>query len=112
MLWAVAFSAEPHLGNASYEERLLARRIAEFYKDGDFDLVKVQIQDFFKEHPNSPLKDNLYGLLGDLFLSEEKYEKALVNYSEIQNPKILEMTLLNKLQCYYELSDYKNIIKK
>ncbi|MDX8430857.1 MAG: tetratricopeptide repeat protein [Candidatus Algichlamydia australiensis] len=112
MLWAVLFSAEPHLGNASYEERLLARRIAEFYKDGDFDLVKLQIQDFFKEHPNSPLKDNLYGLLGDLFLSEEKYEKALVNYNEIQNPKILEMTLLNKLQCYYELSDYKNIIKE
>ena len=112
LLTGMTFAETPQLGNASYEERLLARRIAEFYKDGDYDLVKVQIQDFFKEHPNSPLKDNLYGLMGDLFLSEEKYEKALSNYREIRNPKILEMTLINKLQCYYELSEYKNIIKE
>ena len=37
----------------SDEEAFLIRRIAEFWKDGDYAIVKTQIYEFIKKYPNS-----------------------------------------------------------
>jgi len=48
----------------SDEEAFLIRRIAEFWPDGDFAIVKTQIVDFLDQYPQSPLKDYFLGILG------------------------------------------------
>lgn len=93
----------------SDEEAFLIRRIAEFWKDGDFAIVKVQIKDFLEKYPHSELKDDFFGILGDIYLQENNYDIALSNYQKIKNPEIKEKILLNMLQCYYELDKYKEL---
>ena len=60
----------------SNEEAFLIRRIAEFWKDGDFGIVKTQIIAFLDKYPESELKDYFLGILGDIYLQENKYEKV------------------------------------
>ena len=90
----------------SDEEAFLIRRIAEFWKDGDFGIVKTQIVAFLDKYPESELKDYFLGILGDIYLQENKYENALSSYQQIQDSTVMEKTILNKLQCYYELDQY------
>eukprot|EP01066_Platyproteum_vivax_P002292 Platyproteum_vivax@DN12807_c0_g1_i1.p1 len=93
----------------SDEEAFLIRRIAEFWKDGDFGIVKTQIVAFLDKYPESELKDCFLGILGDIYLQENKYENALSSYQQIQNSFVMEKTILNKLQCYYELDQYPEL---
>lgn len=90
----------------SDEEAFLIRRIAEFWKDGDFSIVKTQIIDFLDKYPESSLKDYFHGILGDIYLQENNYEQALSTYKSIKDAEVSQKTLLNKLQCYYELNQY------
>ena len=80
-----------------------------FFKDGDYEIVKAQILDFFQKYPKSSLCDHLRGVLGDLYLEEEAFEKALNCYSAITDDAIEKKIILNKLQCYYELGRYQMI---
>ncbi len=93
----------------SDEEAFLIRRIAEFWKDGDFRIVKMQIVDFLDKYPESSLKDYFLGILGDIYLQEDRYAQALDNYQQIQDPYVIKKTLLNKLQCHYELDQYEEL---
>lgn len=88
------------------EEAFLVRRIAEFWKDGDFNIVKVQIQEFFDKYPDSGLRDYFHGILGDLYLQEGQIDEALAAYNEVDDAKIYEKILINKLHCLYEKNDY------
>lgn len=94
----------------SDEEAFLIRRIAEFWKDGDYRIVKSQILDFFDKYPNSKSKDYFSGILGDIYLHEKSYQKALDNYEAINNPEITEKIIINKLQCYYELDQFYHLV--
>ena len=113
---AVAIATSVHNyanpSTASDEEAFLIRRIAEFWKDGDYAIVKSQIHDFVKKHPQSGLKDYLHGILADLLLQEGQYEQALNLYVSLSESTIQEKTLLNRLQCYYELSRYEDLLKE
>lgn len=93
----------------SDEEAFLIRRIAEFWKDGDYKIVKIQILDFFDRYPESKFKDYFLGILGDIYLQENNYEQALNSYEHINNPEINEKIILNKLQCYYELDQFDHL---
>ena len=86
------------------EEAFLVRRIAEFWKDQDFVVVKAQIVSFLEKYPKSKINDHLRGILGDLYLQENAYEDALSLYTQIQTAPILDKIILNKLQCLYELN--------
>ena len=93
----------------SDEEAFLVRRIAEFWKDGDFAIVKSQIRDFFDRFPESPLHDYFHGLLGDLFLQENKVQEALSAYEKISDLDVKEKILINKLHCLYALDRYQEL---
>lgn len=93
------------------EEAFLTRRIAEFWKDGDHQIVKSQINDFFKKFPESPSRDYFHGILGDVYLLEGDYKKALSAYDTIRDPSVQEKTLINKLQCYYELDQFEELAR-
>ncbi|MCH9614617.1 MAG: hypothetical protein SP1CHLAM54_14200 [Chlamydiia bacterium] len=97
---------------SSDEEAFLIRRIAEFWKDGDYAIVKAQIRDFFERYPDSDLKDYFQGILGDLLLQENQIEGALTAYEQIDDPLVYEKVLINKLHCYYELNHFDKIAKE
>src|SRR3990167_3164707 len=94
------------------EEAFLVRRIAEFWKDQDFAVVKAQIADFLEKYPKSKMVDHLRGILGDLYLQENAYDDALRTYNQIQSPQIFEKIVLNKLQCLYELNSFDIMIQE
>lgn len=96
----------------SEEEAFLVRRIAEFWKDRDFILVKRQIHEFLEKYPTSPINDQLRGILGDLYLQEKHYKEALDAYGKISDPYIEEKVLVNRLQCHYELNNYAALAKE
>ena len=106
-----ANAKEPAKSNhvQSDEEAFLIRRIAEFWKDGDFAIVKTQIIDFLNYYPKSELADYFQGILADIYLQDNNYEKALSTYLNIQDKDVMAKTLINKLQCYYELDKYENL---
>jgi hypothetical protein len=103
---------QPSSYESSDEEAFLIRRIAEFWKDGDYEIVKSQIHQFLEKYPSSSLNDYLLGILGDLYLQEAKYAKAVAFYNEIRDPSIVEKIILNKLQGYYELNKYAELSRE
>jgi len=90
----------------SDEEAFLIRRIADFWKDGEYQIVQRQINTFLQKYPQSKLKDFFLGILGDIHLQDSEYKDALAYYQDIKDPTIIEKTILNKLQCYYELDQF------
>ncbi len=91
------------------EEAFTVRRIIEFWKDGDYEIVKKQIVDFLSANPKSSLKDHLQGILGDIYLNERNFEIALKTYAKIDHPEVLAKTFINKLQCLYELQNFSEL---
>ncbi len=96
----------------SEEEAFLLRRIAEFWKDRDYLLVKRQIHQFLEKFPTSPINSQLQAILGDLLVQEKKYHEALKAYSGIKDQLIIEKTIINRLQCYYELNAYSALLEE
>lgn len=107
---SLAYSQEANF--SSDEEAFLIRRIAEFWKDGDFSIVKTQIKEFVQKYPSSSMHDYLHGILGDLLLQENNFSDALKAYNSVSDETISDKIILNKLQCYYELDDYDSIHKE
>ncbi len=106
-----------HAATANYsvedkEEAFLVRRIAEFWKDQDYAVVKAQIVSFLDKYPKSKINDHLRGILGDLYLQENAYEDALSLYSQIQPSPITDKIMLNKLQCLYELNLFDSMVQQ
>src|SRR3990167_9077152 len=81
----------------STKEAFLVRRIAEFWKDGDYTIVKNQILDFFNTFPESTSKDYFLGILGDIYLHDTEYNNALASYDKIQDKNVIEKIMVNKL---------------
>jgi len=93
------------------EEAFMVRRITEFWKDQDYALVERQIYLFLEKYPDSTLKDYLKGILGDIYLKDRVFEKAIDAYLSIQDTEIQQKVLVNALQGMYELSRYEDIYK-
>ncbi|OGN62674.1 MAG: hypothetical protein A3F09_02100 [Chlamydiae bacterium RIFCSPHIGHO2_12_FULL_49_11] len=91
-------------------EAFFVRKISEFLKDQNYELTKQQIQEFLAAYPNSVARDELYLIMGDLYLHEKKYKEALVSYDSIKAKGCQNDALINKLHCYYELDMYQAIL--
>ncbi len=112
LLIAQPLQSKEQLTYQSQEEAFLIRRISEFWKDKDYYSVKDQIINFIKEYPNSSSNDNLKAILGDIYLQEEHYDQALESYQAIHSKEMITKTIINKLQCYYEMANYTPMIKE
>ncbi|MES2344454.1 MAG: hypothetical protein V4494_00750 [Chlamydiota bacterium] len=99
---------QPLLGN----ESLKLKRISEFWKDKAFDQAKTQIIEFLTEHPGSDYCDNLQAMLGDLFIQEKCYDKALQAYDQIIGRELRDKIEPNYLQALFEMDDYRAILKQ
>lgn len=103
----MVYSAEK--GNP-VEESLSLRRIAEYWKEGDFATVKTQIKSFLIEHPQSAYADSLYAMLGDLHFKEKNYAEALSAYELISKQPVLQKTQFNHLYCLYDQGRYQDVV--
>ncbi len=92
------------------EESLSLRRIAEYWKEGDFATVKTQIQSFLAEHPQSTYADSLYAMLGDLHFKEKNYAEALNAYELISKEPFLQKIQFNHLYCLYDQGLYHDVV--
>lgn len=92
------------------QESLYLRRIAEYWKEGDFAAAKSRIHNFLLEHPHSSYADHLKAMLGDLFLKEGNFAKALEAYQGIEDPKWQEKISLSLLQCFYHEKRYDQLL--
>jgi hypothetical protein len=95
---------------SSKEEGFMLRRITEFWKDQDYETVKKEIVSFLNTHKTSVFCDQLRGNYGDLLIQEGKYKEALASYSSITHKEVEQNFLLNKMQCYYELEQYDELL--
>lgn len=93
-------------------ESLMLKRISEFWKDEAFEQAKAQILQFLTEYPGSTYCDNLHAMLGDLYIQEEDYEKALKSYDQILSQELQSKIEINYLQALFELGDFRSILKK
>lgn len=87
----------------SEEEALFLRRISDFWQEGEYQIVKRQIEEFLQLFPQSAFAQTLNATLGDLYLREKNAKNALICYSRIEDPLIAEQVFLNRMQCLFEL---------
>lgn len=107
--WVILFVV-PLLGQAESEaEALSLRRIAEFWQEGEVQIAKGQIEEFIAQFPTSSHAEALSAALGDLFLREKNFSKALDYYARLESPELMEQTFLNRLQCLYEMQWYATL---
>lgn len=92
------------------EEGFFLRRIVEFWKDRDYDLVKTQITSFLETHKESKITPILYGILGDLHLQEKEYKESLEAYGRVHSKDVHNKIAINRLQALYELNQYTDMV--
>jgi len=91
------------------EEVLFLRRIADFWQEGEYEIVKKQMEGFLQTFPSSTFADPLSAAIGDLLLREKNYKAALDYYSKLNSTELIEKTFLNRMQCLYYLEWYATL---
>ncbi len=94
----------------SLEESLALRRIAEYWKEGEYSTVKAQVKTFLAEYPNTAYSDPLNAMLGDLSFKEKKYADALTAYDLITGEEFQKKTQFNHLYCLYQQGIYHDVV--
>jgi tetratricopeptide (TPR) repeat protein len=92
------------------DESLFLRRVAEFWQDGEMEIAKFQIENFITNNPNSTLVDPLYALLGNLFMNEKDYSKAISYFDNIKTEEVKDKIIINLLASLYNMKWYQRLI--
>jgi tetratricopeptide (TPR) repeat protein len=102
LFWCFSLSAAQWEAG-SEEEALFLRRIADFWEEGEYQIVKEQIEEFLRSYPRSAFFQTLCATLGDLYLKERSFKEALLYYSRIEDPETADRVFFNRMQCLLEL---------
>ena len=94
----------------SLQESLDLRRIAEYWKEKEYNSVKIQIREFLNKHPESPYTDQLYAMMGDLYFKEKNFIEASLTYEKIQGEEFQRKCAFQRLHAYYESGKYDALI--
>lgn len=92
------------------DEALFLRRIAEFWQDGEMEIAKSQLENYISTNQNSSLIDSLYALLGNLYMKEKNYSKAISCFENIKAEEIKDKVAINLLASLYNMKWYKRLI--
>lgn len=103
-------SAQDYTSGQSEDEVLFVRRIMEFWKDHETDLVRSQIREFIQRYPNSSFNDNLLVILGDIYWKNRQFQEALNAYYDIHHPTIQEKVFPNQIDSLYHLGQYASLV--
>lgn len=108
--WGSVLTAQETGSAQSEDEVLFVRRIMEFWKDHETDLVRSQIREFLQRYPNSKFNDNLLVILGDIYWKGRQYQEALNAYYDIQNTGMQEKVFPNQIDSLYHLGQYAALV--
>ncbi len=95
---------------SSPKEALQLRRIAEYWKEGDFRAAKAQILDLLQRFPETAAQDQLYTMLGDLYFFESAYQDAAGAYGKIHDKDLKKKVALNYMRSLFALSKFSEVI--
>ncbi len=98
--------------HATPQEALQLRRIAEYWKEGDYAAAKTQILELLSNKPNCSAKEQLYTMLGDLYFFDNNYAEAIEAYSHVQDKELQKKCLLNQMRSLFSLNRYPELIKE
>ena len=96
-------------GQPIEDEGLHVRRIIEFWKDKESQLVKSQIRQFLNQYPQSDYRDTLLVILGDIFWNEGQYSEALKVYESIKTAALAQKVFNNRIDCLYQMGRYVDL---
>lgn len=103
-LFSQAMAQPPKM---TMEESLELRKISEYWKEKDWGIVKVQVQEFLTKYPTSPYCDQMHAMLGDVLFNEKNYADACLAYTKIEDKQLQIQTHFHYLHCLYELGRYE-----
>ena len=96
--------------STSIQDNQFLQRVKAYWKEGDYATAKKQISFFLDQKPDSELKEELHLLLGDLYLQEGCFQKALDAYSLVQKKQLKETLFYNEALCLYELKQTNTLL--
>jgi tetratricopeptide (TPR) repeat protein len=101
------------LTNTKEDDALFLRRIVEFWEEKEYQIVKMQIEEYLQINKNdsSLFRNYLVGLLGDIYMEEKNYEQAISYYNIINDPEIKHKIALNSLLASYQLKWFPIVVK-
>jgi tetratricopeptide (TPR) repeat protein len=88
----------------------LLRRIRDYWKEGDYSLAKKQILIALDKYPDGALAEELHLLLGDLYIQDGNFEKALDEYHYLSKEELIEQTIYNKALCLHETKKTEELL--
>lgn len=100
------------------EEALFLRRIADFWEEGEYELVKSEIENYLNQYTDSSFSNYLHpsscwnylhALLGNIYMQEGKHKEAVSYYNRISSQQIRSKIGLNLLQCLYEMQWHQTL---
>ncbi|MBS3905220.1 MAG: tetratricopeptide repeat protein [Simkania sp.] len=109
-LQAFCSAAFANLSTTDTREALFLRRITEYWKEGHYDDAKKQLLGYLTQYPSSAYVNEIYAMLGDLYLHEESVEEALHSYEKITSPQCVQMTTPHRVECLYQLGRYSALV--
>jgi tetratricopeptide (TPR) repeat protein len=95
---------------SSKEEVLSVRRILEFWKDHEVDLVLSQIENFLETYQDSDFKEGLLIIKGHALFEKQEYKESLNTYQKISSEENQEKVQANILQILFLLERYQDVV--
>jgi tetratricopeptide (TPR) repeat protein len=113
LAFALQFSCDPLFGQTpkvGVKEALHLRKITEYWKEGHFEDAKQQLESYLAAYSESPYLNEVFAMLGDLYLQEGKLEEALDCYKKIESNECQSLTALHRAEVLYQLGRYEELI--
>lgn len=115
LLSALFSSTSIFLGALTPEKQeaqaLAIRRIVGFWQDGELDLTKQLISEFFEQNPSSSFEAQLNRILGDIAFDQGNWQDALVFYNKITSKDLSDDCLLRQAYALSKLEKWKELTK-
>ncbi len=91
-------------------EALFLRRITEYWKEGHFDDAKKQLLSYLSQYPASAYLNEIYAMLGDLYLRDGSLEEAAKSYEKIVSKRCQQLTAQHYIECLHQMEKYEALI--
>ncbi|NGX63332.1 MAG: hypothetical protein KR126chlam6_00740 [Candidatus Anoxychlamydiales bacterium] len=110
IFFSVYADDSPLFNPQTEEEALFLRRVAEFWQDEEFEIARYQIENYINDHQEAQLNDSLYAILGNIYMFEKNYSKAVSSFDNIKDSDIKDKISINLLASLYHLKWHARLI--
>ncbi len=98
--------------SADNDADFLARRIMTLWQQGQSRYALIQAKEFINDHPEHELRETFCILLGELFLKEQSYGKAILYLDKVQSKEGLEKSFPLLFKSLYHAKQFNTLYQK